>query len=410
MTDQQKLSEIFKTEYSNLTAVLSSYYGITDLQLAEDIVSDTFVKAMKAWSHKGIPQYPRAWLRKVAQNLYFESYRRKKIFEEKISKEIRNKHKYHEPIEITEKLIEDSQLRMIFLLCDPQLNREAQLCIALRVLCGFSTEEIAKALLSKKETVNKRLYRAKKDLRSNLSIDKELTTADYNSRLDNVLRVIYLLFNEGYYSTSVEENIRNELCWEALRLAIFLSNQRHLEVNRVNALIALMCFHASRLQARMSEDRGILLYHEQDKSQWDQSLIRKGQQYLNLASKGDKVSKYHLEATIAYWHTQEEERKWEQILMMYNKLLTIEYSPVIAMNRSYAVARVHSPQKAIEEALNLALHENPYYLCLLAELYKMNEDNDQEISHLNKALKLVKNQNEKSLIQRKLEKALEAKV
>jgi len=405
MIDQQKLSEIFKTEYSNLIAVLNNYYGITDLQLAEDIVSDTFVKAMKAWSHKGIPQHPRAWLRKVAQNLYFESYRRKKTFKEKISKEIRNEDEEHHPLEITDKLIEDSQLRMIFLLCDPELNRKAQLCIALRILCGFSTEEIAKALLSNKETINKKLFRAKKTLRSKLNVDQELTRTDYTQRLDNVLRVIYLLFNEGYYSSSVDKNIRNDLCWEAMRLAVFLSKQRHFEIIHVNALIALMCFHASRLNARMSDEKGILLYHEQDKSQWDLALIRKGEQYLNLASKGNQVSKYHLEATIAYWHTREEEGKWDQILMLYNKLLTIEYSSIIAMNRLYAFARVHSPQKAIEEALKLDLEKNPHYLCLLAELYKMNEDTDQEIYYLNRALKLVKNQNEKALIQRKLETA-----
>ncbi|MEP2510520.1 MAG: sigma-70 family RNA polymerase sigma factor, partial [Reichenbachiella sp.] len=250
MIDQQKLSEIFKTEYSNLIAVLSNYYGLKDLQLAEDIVSETFLKAMKAWSHKGIPQYPRAWLRKVAQNLYYEDYRRQKNFKDNISKEVSTRSEAFESIEITEKLIEDSQLRMIFLLCNPELNREAQLCIALRILCGFSTEEIAKALLSNKESVNKKLYRAKKSLQERLSIEDELTASDYQDRLDNVLRVIYLLFNEGYYSSTDEENIRNELCWEAMRLGIFLSNQRHFEVDHVQALIALMCFQASRLKAR----------------------------------------------------------------------------------------------------------------------------------------------------------------
>ena len=205
MTDQQKLSEIFKTEYSNLIAVLSNYYGIGDLQLAEDIVSETFLKAMKAWSHKGIPQYPRAWLRKVAQNLYYEDYRRKKNFQDKISKEVLHSQEASVTLEITEKLIEDSQLRMIFLVCDPQLNRESQLCIALRILCGFSIEEIAKALLSNKESINKRLYRAKKALQGSLLMDRELTAVDFKERLDNVLRVIYLLFNEGYYSSTVEE-------------------------------------------------------------------------------------------------------------------------------------------------------------------------------------------------------------
>ncbi|MEP1792436.1 sigma-70 family RNA polymerase sigma factor [Reichenbachiella sp.] len=406
MIDQQKLSEIFKTEYSNLIAVLSNYYGLKDLQLAEDIVSETFLKAMKAWSHKGIPQYPRAWLRKVAQNHYYEDYRRQKNFKDNISNEVATRSEEFESIEITEKLIEDSQLRMIFLLCNPELNREAQLCIALRILCGFSTEEIAKALLSNKESVNKKLYRAKKSLQRRLSIEDELTASDYKDRLDNVLRVIYLLFNEGYYSSTDEENIRNELCWEAMRLGIFLSNQRHFEVDHVQALIALMCFQASRLKARQSDGGGDLLYDEQDQSQWDQKLIQKGLQYLKMASKGERVSKYHLEATIAFWHTQDQEGKWDHILMLYNKLLTIEYSSTIAMNRSYALAKAQSPQKAIVEALKLELQDNAHYFCLLAELYRMDQNIDLEINNLNKALKLVKKENETALIQRKLEIAL----
>ncbi len=408
MTSQEELSEIFKTEYSNLMAVLSHYYGISDLQLAEDIVSETFLKAMKSWSHKGIPQYPRAWLRKVAQNIFLEELRRKKTFEDKISKEVFSGQQATENIEITEQLIEDSQLRMIFLLCEPELKREAQLCIALRILCGFSTEEIAKALLSNKETVNKRLYRAKKTLQSRLSIDRVLSPADYKERLDNVLRVIYLLFNEGYYSSTVEDNIRHDLCWEAMRLGIFLSKQNNFELAHVHALIALMCFHASRFNARQSGENGDLLYHEQDRSQWDQRLIQKGQYYLRLASEGKIVSKYHLEASIAFWHTREEESKWEQILMHYNKLLTIEYSPVIAMNRSYALAKAHSPQKAIESASKLELNDNAHYFCLMAELYRMNADTDREIKNLNKALKLAKKENEKELIRRKLERVLGA--
>ncbi|MEQ8520471.1 MAG: sigma-70 family RNA polymerase sigma factor [Cytophagales bacterium] len=405
MADPQKLSEIFKTEYSNLVAVLSNYYGISDLQYAEDIVSETFLKAMKSWSHKGIPQYPRAWLRKVAQNLFYEELRRKKTFKDKISKEVLSEQEFTDSIEITDKVIEDSQLRMMFLLCDPELNREAQLCIALRVLCGFSTEEISKAMLSNKESVNKKLYRAKKALRNQLSIDRDLSPADYEKRLDNVLRVIYLLFNEGYYSSTLENNIRHDLCWEAMRLGIFLSKQQHFELAHVHALIALMCFHASRLNARQSGEKGDLLYHEQDRSQWDQALITKGQSYLKLASEGKRLSKYHLEAMIAYWHTREEEGKWQQILMHYNKLLTLEYSPVIAMNRSFAMAKVHSPKKAIESASKLELKDNAHYCCLMAELHRMNMDTDQEIKQLNKALKLTKKENEKALIRKKLEKA-----
>ncbi len=404
MYDEQ-LSEIFKSEYSNLIAVLSNFYGVADLELAEDIVADTFVKALKAWSHNGIPEYPKAWLRKVAQNLLIEHYRRKKIFDEKITPELGNGTEQVTTIEITDKIIEDSQLHMIFVLCDPELRNDAQLCIALRILCGFNIEEIAKALISNKEAINKKLYRAKKIIKERKRIETNLTPQEYIDRLDNVLRVIYLLFNEGYYSSAKEENIRHDICWEALRLSIFLSRQTIFPRQKVFALIALMCFHASRLEARTSGDNGDLLYDEQDRSKWNQSLIEKGQQYLQRAAVANIISKYHLEATIAYWHTHESEGKWEKILQLYNKLLTIEYSPVIAMNRTYALARANSAQEAIVEAQKLELKDNHHYLCLLAELHRMNNDPDREINFLNQALQLANKENEKQLINRKLERA-----
>lgn len=405
MVDNEQLSEIFKSEYSNLIAVLSNFYHVTDLQLAEDIVSDTFVKAMKAWSHKGIPEYPKAWLRKVAQNELNEYYRRKKIYREKITPELGNEQVQAEVIEITDKIIEDSQLQMIFVLCDPELNREAQLCLALRVLCGFSIEEIAKALLSNKESINKKLYRAKKALKQQGSIEMNLSSSQYLSRIDSVLRVIYLLFNEGYYSSVNEVNIRHEICWEAMRLCIFLSNQEELPKPNIHALTALMCFHASRLNARTSGENGDLLYHEQDRSKWDQRLIEKGEKYLSLSSNGNVVSKYHLEAAIAFWHTVKSDEKWNNILQLYNKLLTIEYSPFIALNRTYALAKANSIEEAISEANKLDLKENHHYFCMIAELYRMNDDPEQEIDHLLQALKFARKENEKKLIKKKLDRA-----
>lgn len=403
--DNKQLSEIFKSEYSNLIAVLSNYYGLTDLQLAEDIVSETFVRAMKAWSHKGIPESPKAWLRKVAQNLLNEHYRRKKTFEEKIVPHFSNPVQQISNIDITKKIIEDSQLRMIFVLCDPELNRESQLCIALRILCGFNIEEIARALLSNKEAINKKLYRAKKAIKQRNRFETNLTTEQYLLRLDNVLRVIYLLFNEGYYSSVNEQNIRHEICWEAMRLCLFLADQKIFPKQKIHALLALMCFHASRLDARTSGETEDLLYNEQDKCKWNKELIQKGKKYLNLSTSGKLVTKYHLEATIAYWHTIDTEDKWDNILQLYNNLLTIEYSPIIAMNRTYALAKANSSVEAIHEAHKLALKDNHYYYCLLAELYRLNNNIKKEIEYLNIAIGLVNKKNEKELIKDKLERA-----
>ncbi len=403
--DDKQLSGIFKSEYSNLIAVLSNYYGLTDLQLAEDIVSDTFLRALKAWSHKGVPKFPKAWLRKVAQNLLNEHYRRQKIYDEKITPKLGAGNQQVNIAEITDKIIEDSQLQMIFVLCDPELNSESQLCIALRILCGFSIEEIAKALLSNKETINKKIYRAKKAIKERDRVETDLTSNQYVARLDNVLRVIYLMFNEGYYSSANEKNIRYEICWEAMRLSLFLSEQKIFPKQKIYALIALMCFHASRLDARTSGENGDLLYHEQDKGEWNKDLIQKGRKYLNLSAEGNIVTKYHLEAAIAYWHTEETEGKWNNILQLYNKLLTIEYSPIIAMNRTYALAQANSVDEAIQEAHKLELKDNHHYFCLLAELYHMNNNIEKETEYLNKAIEFATKENEKELINNKLEKA-----
>ncbi len=403
--DNKLLSDIFKSEYSNLIAVLSSYYGLKDLELAEDIVSDTFLRAMKTWSYKGIPEYPKAWLRKVAQNLMFEHFRRKKTFMEKITPELEARTQQIGEIEITDKIIEDSQLHMMFVLCDNELNDGSQICLALRILCGFSIEEIAMALLSNKETINKKLYRAKKTIKERNRVETNLTLNQYVTRLDNVLRVIYLIFNEGYYSSVNEDNIRHEICWEAMRLSIFLSEHKIFPKQKIHALIALMCFHTSRLDARISGEKGDLLYHEQDKSKWNSALIQKGTKYLKLSAEGNIVSKYHLEAAIAYWHTRDNNGKWNNILQLYNKLLTIEYSPIIAMNRTYALARANSIVEAIQEAHKLELKNNHHYFCLLAELYHMNNNVEKEIEYLNIAIGFVNKKSEKELIKHRLEKA-----
>ncbi len=406
LKDSIDISKIFKDEYSNLVAVLCHYYHIRDIQSAEDIVSDAFVIAMKTWSIKGIPDSPKAWLRKTAKNIIIDKHRRNKTFEEKVVPEINLHGDRITEIEITEKIIEDSQLRMIFHVCDPRLKNDAQLCLSLRILCGFSIPEISIALLSNKESINKKLYRAKKTLKTGEEFIKTLSQEDYLSRLDNVLRVIYLIFNEGYYSSVNEKNIRHEICWEAMHLCMVLINQDYIPKAKMHALMALMCFHASRLKARISENKINELYQYQNRDEWNIELIKKGEAFLNLSAQGQEISKYHLEAAIAYWHTTEDQSKWEKILQLYNKLLTIEYSPIIAMNRTYVLAQANSVNEAIKEAQKLPLKGNHYYYCLLAELYMLKGDTIKQKTYLNKALEKATKLNEKILIQEKLKKAI----
>jgi len=400
--DNQLLTEIFKSEYSNLVAVLCHYYGVSDIQFAEDIVSDTFIKAMKSWGHNGIPDSPKAWLRKAAQNKLKDHFRRKKVFNEKVEPQLIQQDSKINPEEITNEIIEDSQLKMIFVICNPDLKKDSQICLALRILCGFNISEIAKALLSNKETINKKLYRAKKSIKEKDQLNTQLLKKEFVDRLDNVLRIIYLLFNEGYYSSINEENIREDICWEAMRLTIFLSKQEEILNSKVHALLAMMCFHVSRLDARKSGEKGDLLYHEQDKSKWDQRLISKGKKYLKLSSKSEMFSKYHIEATIAFWHTLESEDKWVKISNLYDKLLTLESSPIIKMNQCYALAKAQSVEKAIDQAEKIELKDNHHYYCLLAELYRMNGKFDVELLYLEKALECSIKENERETIRGKI--------
>lgn len=402
--EESKLTEIFKTEYSKLIAVLCQFYGVKEIQIAEDIVSETFLTAMKTWAHNGVPDKPGAWLRKVATNKLLDQYKRNKVYATKVLPKLHNEKSQDHWKEISADIIEDSQLKMIFVVCSPKVNDKAKICLALRILCGFNINEIAKAILSNTETVTKTLYRAKKKIKEEGSLQLSLTKADYEERIESVLRIIYLLFNEGYYSSINEQNLQAEICWEAMRLAIQLSEKGFKQQSSIDALISLMCFHASRFEARNASDNDLTFY-QQDKSKWDMALISKGEKYLNRASKGRVITKYHLEASIAYWHTTDHPNKWENILQLYDRLLTIEYSSIIAMNRTYALAKANSVSQAIEQASNLELETNNLYHCLMAELYKMKGDKENEILFLRKALKLSKKKHEKNQIRGKLERA-----
>ena len=404
LNSAELIPNLFRTEYSKLVAVLCKVYGLSNIQVAEDIVSETFLSAAETWGKKGVPTNQVGWLYTVAKNKTKDHLRRSKIKIEKVDPALQRETETTTALDLdlSEKEIKDSQLKMIFASCHPSLSKDSQIALALRILCGFSIDEIVSALLSNKETINKKLYRAKTKLReNNISIDLP-EPAEINARLDAVLKTLYLLFNEGYYSANPNKSIRKDLCLEAMRLNILLTDTKQTDLPKTNALLSLMCFHASRLEARLDDEGEYILYDQQDTSLWDNDLIKKGEHFLNRASKGAKLSKYHLEAAIAYWHTQKEnEQRWESILQLYNYLLQIEYSPIAALNRTYALSKANSKQEAIKEALKLQLDDNHLYHMLLAELYK-GENHKKRIKHLEEAYTLTKSDSEKKLIKRKL--------
>ncbi|MBV4358954.1 RNA polymerase sigma factor [Pinibacter aurantiacus] len=408
MENNELIPHLFRTEYSKMVAVLCKAFGIEHISIAEDVVSDTFLLAVETWGQKGLPKNPVAWLYIVAKNKSRDILRRQNIFDKKVKlalpKEEVDNSELH--IDLSEKNITDSQLQMIFAICHPSISAEAQIGLALNILCGFGAEEIADAFLSNKETIYKRLARAKEKLKEN-NVPLELPSqTEIDNRLDVVLRTMYLLFNEGYYSASQNVTLRKELCLEAMRLTYSLIENESTNTPAVNALMSIMCFHASRFEARIDSNGEIILYEDQDASLWSEELINKGKYYLEQSSHCDKnkVSKYHIEAAIAFYHTNQADThdKWESILQLYNRLLQIEYSPIAALNRTYALSKANGKAEAIVEAEKLGLDDNHWYHLLLANLYT-GIDNGKTVTHLKKALNLSKTVAEKNFIEKKLQ-------
>lgn len=401
MTQTKLIPHLFRTEHRKLVSVLCKLFGFEHLDIAEDIASDTFLLASELWGLKGMPENPTAWLYTVAKNKTKDYLKRNSIFAQNVSKEIKYSATTYDEIEIdlSIKNINDSQLAMIFVVCHPCNSAEAQIGLALNILCSFSSDEIANAFLTDKEVIYKRLQRARKKLRTEKIRIEQPALSEIIDRLPAVLMTLYLLYNEGYYSSSQDITIRKNLCFEAMRLAYLLIENEQTNNPSVNALLSLMCFQSSRFDARLDQNGQIILYQNQNTDLWNQDLINKGEYFLNQASQGNIISKYHLEAGIACWHTfkADTKEKWENILQLYNQLLLIEYSPVAALNRTYALAKANGKMEAITEAEKIKLTGNHLYHSLLGELYT-GIDNEKAISHLQNALKLAKSTADKTLI------------
>jgi RNA polymerase sigma factor (sigma-70 family) len=403
MYDQDLIPHLFRTEFSKISSVLSKLFGIDHIEIAEDIASETFLSALETWTYKGIPENPTAWLYAVAKNKTRNYLHRNKQFSRKVIPQINKDAITGFEVDLSEKNITDSLLQMLFTLCHPSITTEAQICLSLRILCGFGIDEIATAFLVNKDTINKRLHRAKETLREvNMKIEFP-ASKEIEKRLDAVLTTLYLLFSEGYYSENKEEIIREELCKEAMRLTSLLLENDQTNRPKVNALYALMCLHSSRFPARKNSKGEMILYEQQDESLWDRELIFKGTYYLRKASGGPEISKYHLEAGIAYWHTVKADtiEKWENILQLYNRLLQIEYSPIAALNRTYALSKANGRMEAIKEAEKLDLADNHFYFVLLGELYT-GIDNEKAKDSFEKAIALAKTESGKQTILKKL--------
>jgi len=407
---QQTVDHLFRHQSGKMISVLSKLLGLQHLDAAQDIVQDTLLQALNTWSLNGMPDNPAAWLHRVARNKAIDYLRRDKTF-----RDLSPQYSYLQQSETTlvpvvdgffeEQAIQDSQLRMIFACCHPSIPVESQIALALKTLCGLSVSEIAKAFLKDEETIAKRIYRAKEKIR-NEKIELELPhSSQLQKRIDAVLHCIYLLFNEGYNSSHQDRLIREDLCEEAMRLAFMLTQNGLTNLPRTNAMLALFCFQASRLQSRLDDHGNIILLKHQDRTKWYKPLIQKGFQFLEGAT-GENTSVYHLEAAIAYLHAKApsfEATDWKAIYQLYSILEEHHPTPFVALNKAIAAAYAIDKQSALEQLLAIKGLEKYYlYHTAIGEIYCETDRKEVALQHYQKALTLTSSIVEQNFIKEKI--------
>jgi RNA polymerase sigma factor (sigma-70 family) len=409
------VEHFFRREAGRLVSVLTRFFGWQNFELVEETVQATLLDALQSWRVRGVPENPSGWIHRVAKNKVLDALRREKIAR-RATREWASTRPGEDPAIdelFLETEIEDSQLRMIFACCHPRLARENQIALTLKALCGFGHSEIARALLLAEETIKKRLQRATRDLvEHEVSLDPP-AASELAERLDTVHQVLYLIFNEGYSTSKGETAIRADLCEEAARLCYLLCSHRRCSTPTTFALMALMLFHAARLDARLDHQGYVLLMEDQDRGKWDWRLIRRAKQFLDRSAEGTTISPFHLEAGIALHHCSAksyEETDWPAILRLYDALLQIHRSPVYLLNRAIVVAQIEGPRAGIraldEVGQKDSLRHYHLFDATLGELYRRAGDMDQARRHFTLARQKTISPSDHQIIDRRLSNGL----
>jgi RNA polymerase sigma factor (sigma-70 family) len=399
------VDHLFRREAGKMVAVLTHFLGLPNLQLAEDVVQDAFIKAMQAWKINGPPEKPEAWLLQTARHKAIDLLRRKELYNRFTRLEVHELEdaadQFFHPQEIS-----DSQLRMIFACCHPSLKQEDQVALTLKIVSGFSMPEIARALVTNEALVQKRISRARLFLRDNQVVLEIPAGNDLQQRLESVYTVLYLVFNEGYNSLKTDELIRRDLCAEAMRCCKLLTEHERIRQPMANALLSLMCLHAARFESRIGTGHNIILLREQDRRLWDRKLIQVGFNYLNASSDGEQISSYHVEAAIAAEHCLADHfdnTNWERLLQLYELLREVKPGPITELNRAIALAQTGETEAAISAILSIPGIEqlmltNHQYSAALGDLYKRLSNRIKAKEYLSKAYQLTPSVAEKKLL------------
>ena len=405
--EQKIVDHLFRHHYGKMVAILTRFFGLSHIETIEDAVQDAFIKATLQWRNE-LPDNPEAWLTRVAKNRTIDLLRSIKAEKNRIEKI--NSGSASIPLNelFLDHEIEDSQLRMIFVACHPSLKPQEQIAFALKTISGFSTKEIAAALLTKEETISKRLQRARKTIvKNNIQFDFP-SPSMVQKRLNRVMEVIYLTFNEGFHSTNTTKLIREDLCGEAIRLCKLLIKKKEFRSGSLYALFALLCFHASRLKSKTNEANEIVDIRQQNRSIWHFPLIELANRAMNKSTDYEDISIYHYEAAIAFEHVTAktfEDTNWKNILKKYLKLYELQPTAFTLLN--IAIVNIQLRQldtaKRILEELKIEDLEQRQYLFYgsYAEYYlKLGQPNLAK-SYFAKAIAKTSNSLEKAYLRKK---------
>jgi RNA polymerase sigma-70 factor (ECF subfamily) len=402
---------LFRREAGRMVSSLVRALGVRHLTLAEDAVQDALVRALETWKFGRAPRNPAAWLMRSARNRAIDLLRRQDRFgrlapEQAGALEQASATAEDEP---DEHAIPDDELRLMFSCCDPALAPPAQVAVILKYLCGFSLQEVAQAFLATEVAVEKQLFRARRTLESRRSLFEVRDPAQVRARLPSVLSAIYLLFNEGYHGAHPQRAVREDLCHEATRLGVLLARLPPAAGPETQALLALFCFLAARLPARVSEDGNLLLLAEQDRRRWDPELIAEGMRRLDLSAEGDELSAWHLEAAIAARHAAARsfaDTDWTRIRELYDLLLRLRPTPVVALNRAIAVGMAEGPEAGLRALAEIEdrerLERYPFLPAAVAEFELRAGRPERAAAQLRVARVLARNPVEEAVLARKL--------
>jgi RNA polymerase sigma-70 factor (ECF subfamily) len=405
---------LFRRESGRMVAALTRIFGVHNLALAEDVVQDAFCRAFEVWKARGVPENPSAWLMATAKNRALDVLRRERTahsFAPEMGRLLETEWTIAPVVDeaFAAHSIRDEQLRMMFSCCHPRLSEETQLALILNILCGFGAGEIASVFLTKRAAIEKRIARGKQVLaRSRTLFD--LSDADFASRLSTVRRALYLLFSEGYHGASGEHAVRVELCAEAMRLTTLLREHAPAATPTTNALAALMYLHAARLPARTDSAGELSSLVDQDRTSWDAGLLAEGLALFERSAAGSELTAYHIEAAIAASHASAPsvaETDWQAIVTLYDQLMRVDPSPVVALSRAIAIGQRDDDERGLDELHAIVdrdrLSSYPFYAAAIGELELRRGNRESARTHFRSALALARNEAERRFLERRLE-------